>query len=125
QLPGVGVIQTAWPKFEGGDSLKQRWQARLFSLTEELACEAWGAHVLTFALWGILVGLHQESGTEGNVTAESVGLPAPDAYFPRRPVDLRTSEVLEALANKTEESPVSLKLPWHVVEAACAALNAR
>lgn len=125
EVPGIGALQKAWASFEGGDSLKQRWLVHLFPLTEELACEAWGAHVLAFALWGILVSLHQDAGTEDNVTAESVGLPPTDAYFPRRPVDLRTSDVLEALSSKTDESPISLKLPWHVVEAACAALNAR
>jgi len=125
ELPASGPLSKAWPRFEGGDSLKQRWQTRLFPLGQELACEAWGAHVLAFALWSVLVGLHQDAGAEDNITVESVGLPAIDAYFPRRPVDLRTSDVLLALSNKTEESPISLKLPWHVVEAACAALNAR
>ncbi|AKT39615.1 AAA family ATPase [Chondromyces crocatus] len=82
--------------------------------------EAWGKFVLAAVVWAVLVQPFQQSGAAGGAaTADPVayGLPAVANYWPLRAVNLDPNKVYAELSK-------SLLLPWHLVAAACASLNA-
>ncbi len=82
----------------------------------------WAASVLVFCLWGLLLRTLSEPDEsipfDDLATEDAQGLPPVQYYWPRRSVDLTTSQVREALNRE------GLVIPWHIIEAACAALNA-
>lgn len=84
--------------------------------------EEWAAGVLVFCLWSLLLRTltePDESIPFDTLTwPDARGLPPVDFYWPRRSVDLTATEVQAALLKE------GLVIPWHVTEAACAALNA-
>lgn len=91
----------------------------------------WGRLLLTFCLWASLVKTFGEDEKvqryvrfcEPLLKAEHRGLPARGLYTraaPQRKALLLPHEVLEQLSNSSEP----LHVPWHVIEAACAAINA-
>ena len=51
------------------------------------------------------------------------GFPPIEGYKAERPVNLNPADVIKALQNGDSNRP-SLYFPWHVIEAACSALNA-
>ncbi len=80
------------------------------------------AAMLAYIVWATMVQLFQGETAEGEAVqfkASTYGLPSSALYWPRRPVDLNPNEVREHL-----ESREGLRLPWHLIEAACSSLNA-
>jgi MoxR-like ATPase len=115
-----------WPKYSLS-SKKREWAVAkaptlLHAETISLNADEWAAGLLVFCLWGLLLRTlaePEESIAFDGVTApDARGLPNAEAYWPRRSVDLTAPGVQDALLKE------GLVIPWHVVEAACAALNA-
>jgi energy-coupling factor transporter ATP-binding protein EcfA2 len=82
--------------------------------------EGWGRTVLSIAIWATLVQPFQqaESGQSEAVVDPTVfGLPPVAKYWPQRAVNLDPNRVYAELSK-------TLLLPWHLVAAACASLNA-
>lgn len=82
--------------------------------------EAWGKCILSFAVWAVLVQPFQQSelsGAEAAVDPAMYGLPPVASYWPKRAVNLDPNRVYAELSK-------TLLLPWHLVAAACASLNA-
>ena len=71
-------------------------------------------------LTGNLYGFNGLLRDESSLKEEVALFPSRADYQPERPVDLKPSTVQRELANQ-HDGP--LHIPWHVVEAACAALN--
>ncbi|MEO8179430.1 MAG: AAA family ATPase [Deltaproteobacteria bacterium] len=114
------AIERFWPQFRLKKSRRVWEVAQLPSLAAEDAEEAWGGTVAAFAIWSQLTLLFQEAFEEDEPGPELFGLPAQRNYFPQRAVNLNGSEVLRELQTEAYR----LEIPWHVIEAACASLNA-
>ncbi|MDB4944529.1 MAG: uncharacterized protein JWP97_4063 [Labilithrix sp.] len=111
-----------WPKY---DAVQRDWSlGRTLGggLAERAADpEEWAAAICSFSIWTILVQSLASSSTAREIdkllAATAGGLPPAELYVSRRAVDLKPSAVQKSLDSR------GLKIPWHVVEAACAALN--
>ena len=82
--------------------------------------EGWGKTVLSFAIWAMLVQPFQQSESsdaETTMDPTAYGLPPVASYWPPRAVNLDPNRVYAELSK-------TLLLPWHLVAAACASLNA-
>lgn len=83
--------------------------------------DEWAGAICACALWGTIMQSLVPAGEPRDIdkllTAKAAGLPSPDLYVSRRAVDLKPGTVQKRLDEK------GLRIPWHVVEAACAALN--
>lgn len=111
------AVKGSWPKF--GLEKSRRWTVQeLPPLDDSAVAEKWGGAIGAFAIWSVLTWLFQEAH-EDVPTADAFGLPAQKEYFPQRAVNLNGSEVISEL----EREAYRLRLPWHVIEAACASLN--
>ncbi|TXD33801.1 AAA family ATPase [Lujinxingia vulgaris] len=78
--------------------------------------EDWACLLLVTMIWRVAVSYH--SGNGANIPQDqTLEFPDEESYTPRRAVDLSPGLVSGELAK------AGLRLPWHVVEAACAALN--
>jgi energy-coupling factor transporter ATP-binding protein EcfA2 len=118
-----GDLAPYWPQF--GES--KGWLVELPPLPAPLGeamakdiPESWGKVVLSFAVWAMLVQPFQQSesgGTEATVDPTAYGLPPVASYWPQRAVNLDPNQVYAELSK-------TLLLPWHLVAAACASLNA-
>jgi MoxR-like ATPase len=116
RLPAVGRF---WPQFRLKKA-KRIWEiAALPSITDHDASEEWAGTVAAFAIWSLMTLLFQEVQEEDEPGSEAFGLPAQKEYFPQRAVSLNGSEVLA----KLKQDAYRLRIPWHVIEAACASLN--
>lgn len=119
-------LEAFWPRFSPASKKRDWGLAKAPALSDEDAitinAKEWAASVLVFCLWTMLLRTLTEPEEkvpfDALVEADAKALPPIDFYWPRRSVDLSADEVQEAL-NKER-----LVIPWHVVEAACAALNA-
>lgn len=98
----------ARPLFDGGDP-------------SAVSVERFAASILAFSVWGLLLRSltvqDEPQPFDALVGTDVGGLPPADAYLPRRPVDLDPAKVRDRLQQE------GLVIPWHVVEASCAALN--
>lgn len=118
-----GELGSYWPYF----SESKGWQVDLPPLPAPLGeamakdiPESWGKVALAFAIWVTLVQPFQqaESGdAAATVDPTTYGLPAIAHYWPPRAVNLDPNRVYAELSK-------TLLLPWHLVAAACASLNA-
>lgn len=120
------LLESFWPRFSPASKKREWGLARTPALSDEesisINAEEWAACALVFCLWTLLLRTLTEPDDpipfDALVAPDAKGLPPLDFYWPRRSVDLAADEVQEAL-NKER-----LAIPWHVIEAACAALNA-
>jgi MoxR-like ATPase len=116
RLPSVG---RAWPTFRLKNT-RRVWEVPLLPRMEgECASDDLGGLVAAFALWSFLTHLFQEANDDDTLGSEAFGLPQQREYFPQRAVNLNGSQVLAQL----RQDAYRLRLPWHVIEAACASLN--
>ncbi len=105
-------LKEHWPKYEQGD-----WEAEVpeVKLPDEVTEEQearWAAFCIGVAVRGLVLLWSYEK------EIISLGLPDHTRYIPKRPVDLKTAEVIKALGD------AGFHMAWHVVEAACSSLNA-
>ncbi len=120
------LLEQFWPRFNSTPKARVWGLARPPGLSAndpiDIHPQEWAASVLVFCLWTMMLRTLTEPDElipfDALAQPEARGLPPADFYWPRRSVDLTTSEVQDAL-NKE-----GLVIPWHVIEAACAALNA-
>jgi hypothetical protein len=118
------LLASFWPRFNIA-AKKREWSlARSPGLSTDNAisinAEEWSACVLVFCLWAMLLRTLaelEEPSSFDHIVKDARGLPSSDSYWPRRSVDLAVDEVQSALSKE------GLAIPWHVIEAACAALN--
>lgn len=118
-------VAAFWPKFDLG-SKKREWviaKEPAFQVNGgvQIVADEWAASVLVFCLWTLLLRTLSEPDepTEfDTLVGDGKGLPPAAAYWPRRSVDLMPPQVQTTLQSE------GLSIPWHVIEAACAALNA-
>ncbi|NUP07984.1 MAG: AAA domain-containing protein [Polyangiaceae bacterium] len=119
-------IEAFWPRFQLA-SKKREWalaKPPAIQVTDKVTVNAkeWASGVLAFCLWALLLRTVTEPDEripfDALTGADLKGLPPPDLYWPRRAVDLTAPQVQDALLKE------GLVIPWHVIEAACAALNA-
>jgi energy-coupling factor transporter ATP-binding protein EcfA2 len=115
RLPSVG---RAWPRFRVKNS-KRTWEVPAVPKLDGAAASDWGGAIAAVSLWTLLTLLFQEAHDEGEPGADAFGLPSQKEYFPQRAVNLNGSEVLAQL----KQDAYGLRIPWHVIEAACASLN--
>lgn len=116
RLPAVGRF---WPRFSLKNARRSWDISELPRLEGKLAAEDCGGAVAAFTLWTLLTQLFQESNDDDEPGAIAYGLPPQKDYFPQRAVNLNGSAVLAQL----RQDAYRLRVPWHVIEAACASLN--
>jgi energy-coupling factor transporter ATP-binding protein EcfA2 len=84
---------------------------------------SWVACLLCFVVWAFITRVYRAELTDEGAVEEwgsrVPGLPRAKAYEPRRYVNLRP-EAVRAYIERHER----LRVPWHVLESACAAANA-
>ncbi|MDI3285273.1 AAA family ATPase [Polyangium sp. 15x6] len=117
-----GDLAPYWPHFS-----EKGWLVELPPLPAPLGeamakevPESWGKTVLAFAIWAMVVQPFQQSESgdaEATVDPTTYGLPPVASYWPQRAVNLDPNRVYAELSK-------TLLLPWHLVAAACASLNA-
>jgi hypothetical protein len=95
----------------------QSWQPRREGDSAESLEDA-GRYLASVIVWRCIAALYVGDDGERRVLRQLAGLPEPEEFFPKRPVDLNPSEVRAHLAQR------KLRVPWHVIEAACTSLNA-
>jgi energy-coupling factor transporter ATP-binding protein EcfA2 len=121
------ALAALWPRYNVA-AKKRDWalakppdlQADESSVT--INAEEWAAGLLVLCLWTMLLRVltppDEPTPFDRLATLEARGLPPSELYWPRRAVDLDALDVQAALRRE------GLVIPWHVTEAACAALNA-
>ncbi|MCU0658113.1 MAG: AAA family ATPase [Polyangiaceae bacterium] len=133
-LPAQPDLKPYWPSFLDGT-----WSIAAASLRRGdgpgapvlVDKKQWGRLLLAFCLWASLAKTFGEDEKvrryakfcEPLLKTEHRGLPARELYTrsaPQRKALLLPHEVLEQLSNSSDP----LHVPWHVIEAACAAINA-
>jgi len=120
------LLGTFWPRFNLAVKTREWGLARApeISVGDALSINAdeWAASVLVFCLWTMLLRTLTEPDEaipfDELVNPQAKGLPPAEFYWPRRSVDLTAPDVQHALQQE------GLVIPWHVIEASCAALNA-
>ncbi len=125
-VPVEPLVAEFWPKFDAVGKSREWALPRVPGVenTEgivRIASDEWAASVLGFAVWNLVLRTAAESDEPSPLDdltkLESRALPPLDLYWPRRAVDLSAHEVQATLQRD------GMIIPWHVVEAACAALN--
>lgn len=119
------LVAAFWPRFQVGAKKREWGLARAPSLLQgdaiRINADEWAAGTLVFCLWSLLLRTlsePEEAIAFDALVSDSKGLPPASAYWPRRSVDLMPPQVQQGLHAE------GLSIPWHVIEAACAALNA-
>jgi MoxR-like ATPase len=104
------AIAPYWPDASGDD-----WLIPLPSV--EAPPEEWCGCLMAFAAWATLSWLARQD----ELQVRKEGLPPPAAYerVSNRPVELDAHDV-----NRQLREGRRIRLPWHVIEAACTSLNA-
>jgi hypothetical protein len=93
------------------------WQPATNESAETTNEEA-GRFLAALVIWRCVAALYAGNDEGRRPLRQLAGLPEPEEFFPKRPVDLNPSEVREHLAQR------KLRVPWHVIEAARTSLNA-
>lgn len=131
--PPISASETPWTKVteahrvEYDPNRNVAWIVRLpkkvIASGNEIPWGEWARTLLSALAWGYLSMQFANSDAAGEIfvdRASRTWLPPRTAYQPRRAVDLLPSEVKRLLSGE----PYNLSIEWHVVDAACAALNA-
>lgn len=100
-----------------GDESWTTWEPTLSSGSPE-AREEWGKFLASLIAWRAIAALYAGDDEDRQELRGRAGFPEPEEFFPKRPVDLSPSEVRNHLNAR------KLRVPWHVIEAACTSLNA-
>ena len=93
------------------------WQPELSGAINDRTSDEAGCFLAALIVWRCVAALYAGDETRRPMR-QLAGLPEPEEFFPKRPVDLNPSEVRELLTQR------KLRVPWHVIEAACTSLNA-
>jgi hypothetical protein len=101
-----------------GEERWSTWQPDFSEITNPIEREEEaGRFLAALTIWRCIAALYVVDKNKQSLRRQA-GLPDPDEFFPNRPVDLIPDVVREHLEKQT------LRVPWHVIEAACKSLNA-
>jgi hypothetical protein len=116
EFAGSFDLSNYWVSATSDESWRT-WQPELTGVVDDGTSEEAGRFLAALVVWRCLAALYAGDDSRRPMR-QLAGLPEPEEFFPKRPVDVNPSEVREHLTQR------KLRVPWHVIEAACTSLNA-